>query len=108
MSNNKSNSPFFAIGQGINNLLDYEMIARAGAPRNFLGTAIGAVGSLISRLDFSQMSKEDPIPPEITNTPEIKIENEDFGKLNFLDKYENNHDIRQNIFHKGILKKWVQ
>ena len=23
----------------------------------------------------------------------------------FLDKYENNHDIRQNIFHKGILKK---
>ena len=87
MSNNKSNSPFFAIGQGINQLLDYRMIAAAGAPRNFLGTAIGAVGSLISRLDFSQMSKEDPIPPEITDTPEIKIENEDFGKLNFLDKY---------------------
>ena len=59
MSNNKSNSPFFAIGQGINNLLDYEMIARAGAPRNFLGTAIGAVGSLISRLDFSEMVKSD-------------------------------------------------
>ena len=59
MSNNKSNSPFFAIGQGINQLLDYRMIARAGAPRNFLGTAIGAVGSLVSRLDFSEMMKSD-------------------------------------------------
>lgn len=59
MSNNKSNSPFFAIGQGINNLLDYQMIAAAGAPRNFLGLAIGNVGSHISRLDFSEMVKSD-------------------------------------------------
>ena len=66
MSNNKSNSPFFAIGQGINQLLDYRMIARAGAPRNFLGTAIGAVGSLISRLDFSEMSKDKETPAEVT------------------------------------------
>lgn len=80
MSNNKSNSPFFAIGQGINNLLDYRMIAAAGAPRNFLGTAIGAVGSLISRLDFSEMFGEDAAPPEVKETADVKIQNPEFEK----------------------------
>ena len=73
MSNNKSNSPFFAIGQGINQLLDYQMIARAGAPRNFLGTAIGAVGSLISRLDFSEMTKDDREPVKVLETDIKKV-----------------------------------
>ena len=39
MSKNKSNSPFFAIGQGIDNILDYASISRAGQPTNFLGNA---------------------------------------------------------------------
>tara|TARA_B100000902_G_scaffold322064_1_gene315221 strand:+ start:10495 stop:12687 length:2193 start_codon:yes stop_codon:yes gene_type:complete len=65
MSNNKSNSPFFAIGQGINQLLDYQMIAAAGAPRNFLGLAIGNIGSHISRLDFSEMTKDKETPAEL-------------------------------------------
>jgi len=81
MSNNKSNSPFFAIGQGINNLLDYRMIAYAGVPKNFTGIAIGKIAEKISRLDFSKMSGEDPIPPEVTEVADVKIQNPEFKKL---------------------------
>ena len=108
MSNNKSNSPFFAIGQGINNLLDYEMIARAGAPRNFLGTAIGAVGSLISRLDFSEMTKSDDEKTNDTTTTDTdKDKDKDQTQkdkdeytqraLDNVDKIINNHKKKVNV-----------
>ncbi|MBN88125.1 hypothetical protein CMO95_00820 [Candidatus Woesearchaeota archaeon] len=57
MSKNKSNSPFFAIGQGIDNILDYASIARAGQPTNFLGNAVYKIGEIISQLDFDKMQQ---------------------------------------------------
>ena len=105
MSKNKSNSPFFAIGQGIDNILDYASIARAGAPTNFLGNAVYKIGEIISQFDFSKFQEnldqkriakkienlteqEKYIPPELKKV-EIPVELEEMPvsnlKINLLD-----------------------
>ena len=74
MSKNKSNSPFFAIGQGIDNILDYASISRAGQPTNFLGNAIYKVGEIIAELDFEKFKK----PAGLTEQDKLDSETRDF------------------------------
>lgn len=74
MSKNKSNSPFFAIGQGIDNILDYASIARAGQPTNFLGNAVYKIGEIIAELDFDKFKK----PAGLTEQDKLDSETREF------------------------------
>ena len=74
MSKNKSNSPFFAIGQGIDNILDYASIARAGQPTNFLGNAVYKIGEIIAELDFDRFKK----PAGLTEQDKLDSETREF------------------------------
>ena len=48
-----------ALGQGINDLLKYADIAKAGAPQNLTGDALVGLGALFSQMDFNIPKKED-------------------------------------------------
>lgn len=63
-----------ALGQGINDLLKYAEIAKAGAPQNLTGDALVGLGALFTQMDFKR--------------PEYKDEGSGDGKGGFGGEYE--------------------
>ena len=81
----KKNSPLLSLGQGINDLLRYKDIARAGQPVNFTGEGIVQLGALFSQMEvpfvdnaikdlFKEKEEEKPATTETTKATETTVE----------------------------------
>lgn len=74
-----------ALGQGINQLLEYKSIAEAGQPQDLTGEALVQLGALFTQMDFDFKKNEGEDKPRFTKEfldEKFSIKDEALDKLN--------------------------